>query len=681
MKIPFLSSLNKDREYTFGLFLKEEEGIGIVLQKTQEGIISIDKEKFRFSNGWENLTEDVDELLVNLERRVNTHFSNTIFFIYSHILDHNTNEIKKEQLLKIKDLVKKLDLKAMGYIECNEAVVKILEEKEETPFTGIAVELDNHFASIFVYKVGKVMQKTSITRTQNLLDDLKSTFSLMSEKMLLPGKIVLYNSRELDKEATAIVGHKWDERIFIQIPKVEIVSEDQLISGLIKVFESQVNKERVATSGQVIENERDEVLGFVIGKDVKSMKKEPTSDDKPRPSIKKPSFEGLVKVFTRVKMLFSKATISVYVIAGLFIILLSLTINEVFLHTARLKVFLPSQEIKKEVDLQSITVGDDELGLKVSTDSAEFSQTVETTGEREVGEKARGEVTVYSFDDKSRLISKDSILVFEGLKFITASDVQVASASEALVSGNLVKQPGKNKVSIIAAEIGSQGNLDKGKRLQFENLSPSTYFAINDNAFTGGTKKNIRTVSKKDVDEANKKIMNESKKNQVSEQKVRAKDNARVIEQLSKVELEDSTLSHEIGEESNELTVKAKALSTSYLFDEKKLIKLLIENVKDELKKGFGIPPEKISYKIKEASDEQGEVSLVIDVKAKALQIISKEDLSKNFVLKSKKEVEKLLKERYGVLGYELTIRQPIPLINNFMPIRAGNIQVEVSAM
>lgn len=653
--------------------------MGLALKESENGMVITDKEKFQFSNGWENLTEDIDEMLVTLERRVKTHFSDTIFFIYSHLLDHNTNEIKKVNLVKIKEIVKKLDLKAMGYIECCEAVVGILEEKDEMPFTGISVELDNHFASIFVYKSGKVAHKTSIERSPNLVEDLKSTFSVLSDRMLLPGKIVLYNGQELDKEVNAIVGHKWDEKVFIQIPKVEIIKEEELLDGLIGVFESQMDKKDILVKDRAhSESEKEEVLGFKIGADVGLMKKETVQV---KSKAVTPAFSFLSSLSQLVKKVFSKASMSMYIIAGVLIIFLSIMLNELFLHTARLKVFLPSQVIKKELELQNIVVGEEPLGLHISTNSAEFTKTIETTGQREVGEKAKGEVTVYSFDDKSKLIPKDSALVFEGIKFATISDVQVASASEVLVGGNLVKQPGKNKVTIVASEIGVQANLDKGKRFQFESLPASTYFAINDSALSGGSKKSIRTVSKQDLENANGQIINDSKKKVPTLEKSGGNDNIVVIEQLSRVELDASSLSHEIGEESESLTVKTQAVRTDYLIEKNKLVNYLSTQLKAEAKKGFAVPKEKISYKITKADEQDGEVSLNIVASAKALQVISKEELMRNLVLKNKSSVETTLKDRYGVNGYELTIHDPLFLLKNFMPIRVSNIQLEIVGM
>ena len=70
MKFPFFSKKpGKDDTY-LGLFLKEEEGIALILTRQQGKIVIKEKEIFQYTNGWENLTEDVDEALYKLEKNL-----------------------------------------------------------------------------------------------------------------------------------------------------------------------------------------------------------------------------------------------------------------------------------------------------------------------------------------------------------------------------------------------------------------------------------------------------------------------------------------------------------------------------------------------------------------------------------------------------------------------------------
>ena len=159
MQFPSFSKKTRKQSYYLGIFLKEEEGILLVISQGLSGAVVQEKEKFSYSNGWENLSNDIDEILYRMEKKLNYQFKKTIFFVYSHLVDDKTGDIRKPYLQKIKDLVKNLEIEAVGYIECYEAVSSLLEEKEEIPLTAVLVELDKSQIGIFVYKGGKLSSK------------------------------------------------------------------------------------------------------------------------------------------------------------------------------------------------------------------------------------------------------------------------------------------------------------------------------------------------------------------------------------------------------------------------------------------------------------------------------------------------------------------------------------------
>ena len=191
MKLPFFQKRKIEQGVFFGLFLKESEAIALVLKMHNSQLTLIDEEKFTYSNGWNNLAEDIDQVILKLEQKVNITIKDTIFFLYSNLIDEKTKEVKKEFFAKIKELVKKLDLKALGYIECYEAVKYILEKKEEIPLSTILIELDQANLSLFIYKRGQIVFVRTITFTGNLIDDLLTCFQEIKGKFVLPSRIVL----------------------------------------------------------------------------------------------------------------------------------------------------------------------------------------------------------------------------------------------------------------------------------------------------------------------------------------------------------------------------------------------------------------------------------------------------------------------------------------------------------
>lgn len=116
MTWPFFSRKKSQGKSYLGLFLKDNEGIGFVISDRDGKLLVAEKEVFTYSNGWDSLINDVDELLFKFENKTKLQLNEVIFFVYSHLIDQNLKEIKKGHFTLIKELVKNLELKALGYI-------------------------------------------------------------------------------------------------------------------------------------------------------------------------------------------------------------------------------------------------------------------------------------------------------------------------------------------------------------------------------------------------------------------------------------------------------------------------------------------------------------------------------------------------------------------------------------
>src|SRR3989338_5718741 len=107
MQLPFFKRNRQKQDAFFGLFLKEQEGVGILMEKRNSKLALIEEEKFTYTNGWNNLAEDVDQVILKLEQKENVTIQDAIFFLYSHLVDDKSKEVKKEYFGKIKELEKK----------------------------------------------------------------------------------------------------------------------------------------------------------------------------------------------------------------------------------------------------------------------------------------------------------------------------------------------------------------------------------------------------------------------------------------------------------------------------------------------------------------------------------------------------------------------------------------------
>ncbi|OGK33302.1 hypothetical protein A3F57_05165 [Candidatus Roizmanbacteria bacterium RIFCSPHIGHO2_12_FULL_36_11] len=679
MKLPFFKKNTNEGKNFFGILLKENEGIGLVIKIKNSNFILVDQEKFTFTNGWENIAEDLDGVILRLEQRTKLKLNETIFFVYSHFVDEKTKEIKKPYLQKIKELVNNLNLKALGFIECYEAITHYLEKKEEIPLTAILMELDHSNLSTFVFKRGRLTYSKVLAHTDNVIDDLLTCFIEIKGKFVLPSRIILYDSKDLDKESTDIVTYRWSEELFVQLPRVEIIKEHELIQGLLGVFGEQVSQ-KISGAKFIEEKPPTEVLGFVIGGDVTKQAQTPSFKKDTSLKLAKPSLASIsswispiINLLKSIPMVFNKKWT---IILGLILVMTALLLTEYFLHKARLTIFLSSKTIKKDINLTS-----DELKIESFSKSVDLTDSKSTSGKKEVGEKARGSVTIHNFDDNEKLFTKGTTLETAGLKFNLDQDVKVASASVVTISGGIVKQPGKTKTNLTALEIGPQNNLGSGKQFKIDDLLTSLYFGINENAFSGGTKKEVKTVSAKDMEELRKSIQEQGKRQKLDQQDTKKNLDKKVLTDLIEFVLTEEKFGQELGEESDKLTLKSKVKATIYLYEEKELKDLITKKLTKELEKGYVLERQKLLFTINNAIKKNDRITLVIDMESKAVKDVPIGDIVRIIRGKSRKNLESSLKANFAAEGFELEINPKLPLLQNWLPFLEKNIDVKISSM
>lgn len=691
MVFPFFSGKkNNPSEYFYGLFLKEKEGVLFIFQRKHEKISIIEQEKFAYSNSWENLLNDVDDCMSKFEANTKLSINKTIFFIYSHLIDEKSHEIKKPYLQHIKELVKNLELEPMGYIGCFDAVVEYLKKKEGATLNAVIIELDATNLGVYISKGGSRIFFESVARTDRLIDDLSVIFEKIKGDIMLPSRIILYNSSDLEHEVGEILSHRWDQDLFIQLPRVETIKEEDVYEALIHIFEEQMRTQvesaemvEAREEEQTEEKEKKEVMGFVIGEDIQ--KKEEKKQE--RKSFAFP-IHYIRAFFSRLKHLklippMDKAPLKAKSswIIGAILIVSAFFLLEYFFHKANVLVFLPAKIIEKEIQNASNIPSEsaDLVQVFEATYSAEFRQSIPTSGKREIGEKARGEATINNFDSREKVFAKGTKFSVDGVQFILDQEVKVSSPSVVLQGADFIKKPSTAKASLIAVDIGPKGNIEKGKQLSVEDFSPLTYFAIANSAFSGGSKKEIRTVSKKDETDLQSSLLEKAKEE--GQRKINSilQSDDMLLNDLTVIKPEKLQFSSEIGEEANDLELKTNMNIIYYSLKNDQVKTFLKSAIIHDVDVGYDI--QDITYTIKKIERKKNVIDKVFLVKAKQMKSVKKDALVKNMAGKSRDDVETMLKKNYEATGFEMKVDSPLPFLNNRLPFFQKNITVKISSL
>ena len=372
---------------------------------------------------------------------------------------------------------------------------------------------------------------------------------------------------------------------------------------------------------------------------------------------------------------------------GLFVVFMIIVIIiggflafEFFLHKIAITVVVPSKSIAKTIDL-TLEIGTSAKDLMIASKNTtiDISDETKATGVRETGQKAKGQVIIYNFDNQEKTLDKGTQISLKNLSFLLDQEVSVASSSG--VSSDGTKQAGKSKVGATAGEIGSEYNIDKDKEMQIADLPESLYLAVSDTAFTGGSKTKVTIVAKKDLDGLEESVLVKAKKEGPSIVKKQQKPGFNILSGLTEYSISDSTYSKEISEESNIVALRAKVEAAYYEYEDAPFKERLLSKLKAEVPSGYRLEPDKLTYTIESADKMEEQIDIKVDIRDNAVKDIPKAELLSKIRAKTNGQLEGILSQNFQVSAYMVDkIFPPLPIFSAWTPLFTKNIEVTISS-
>lgn len=179
-----------------------------------------------------------------------------------------------------------------------------------------------------------------------------------------------------------------------------------------------------------------------------------------------------------------------------------------------------------------------------------LSKDFTATGEKKVGEKATGIITV------SNCSESESFTLPGGTKFTAQNDAegrtftsnQNETVPGAVFSGGKCQNAGTVDVEVTASKVGDQYNLAAGTPYTIENY-PN--LDAEGNQMTGGTSRTITVVSKQDVNKARKSLLQAERGSTKQELATRFEEDVKVLEDSFTQKVKDVSSTPEVGEKAS----------------------------------------------------------------------------------------------------------------------------------
>lgn len=311
----------------------------------------------------------------------------------------------------------------------------------------------------------------------------------------------------------------------------------------------------------------------------------------------------------------------------------------------------------------------------------------EATGKKEVGEKAKGQVTIYNSDLKaSHTFPKGTTITSpNGLKFVLDSTVSLASASgdaSSITSSTA-------KTSVAASDIGKEYNLPSGTKFGVSDESTSLVLAKNDQALSGGAKKEITVISDKDLDNTLKALTDSLVGKAQQEITKKGNRDSILISDFLETEVTKKDFDKKEGDEAQKVGVKGVvsfkgiAIEKSALDEYSKTLlrKIISDNltlsesgVKAEIKNAKKITAAAGS---RSGGTKSKDLVATIEVKANLIPKLDRTKIVNDIKGKSFDEARETLRRVTQVSDIDFSLSPPLPLLPERLPQIGENIKIE----
>jgi len=632
-------------------------------------------------------------------------------------------EISEGHIGKIKEICSELSLTPVGFVVLPEAISHFIKSEEGSPLNGCVLGISKEELEISVFRLGKLMGTTSVARSLSIVDDVIEGLVRFSQEGSLPSRFILYDGKEgeIDEVKQTLLKANWDDvdKVkFLHTPKIESFDPKQKVDAVSLAGASELaNVTSVAKLEEEAGLEEDkeienvispdtsvsaQELGFAVGQDITTIKdtEEPKDAQGEKEQIEGKSkskifdfkiFVGKInllkdKVFNKLVMSGSmskgdssgKKTLSYGVV--FFIILIIGVIGAWWFYPkATVLVYLSTKKQEERVEitvdpsLTSPNLSEKIIPGEVLSESLSGEKTKSTTGSKTVGEKAKGEVTLYrvgsqiSFDDGTVLIGPNN------LEFTLDNEVAVASGSAGT--------PGTSKAQVTAIEIGAQYNMAGGSNFSVRNYSISDIEAKNENSFSGGTSREISAVSAEDQESLEEELADELDEKISSQFKQELSQDKNYIEETFSATSSAKTFSNKVGDEASTLKLSLTLDATAIAIKKDDLFELSKEALKDKIPEGYVLRSEQVDIEFDFLGKENGVFQLRASVIANLLPEVNPDNIEEKIIGKYPKVVESYLKSEIpGFARAEITFNKPrFPGRLGTLPHVADHLEVEIT--
>lgn len=362
-----------------------------------------------------------------------------------------------------------------------------------------------------------------------------------------------------------------------------------------------------------------------------------------------------------------------------------------YLPQATVTVFAEKQTLDRDV---TITVDPNATSANVKTltvpatavtAQANKTQTFPATGKKDIGTKAGGTVTIYNKTDKDKTLAAGTVLTASGLQFLLTTSITVESATTETgidpitLKMTTVTTPGSADVTVAAADIGDNYNLDAKSTFTVAKFDASSFSGRNDKALAGGSKKSVKVVTATDQSEALDTLDSSLADDAAQALKAKVTSGKELLAETVKQEVTTKEYSQQVGDQADEFTLTLEVSANGLIVDPDDIRSMLDTEVAAKVPDGYRLDTEHSSIENHVLStEEDGAVRLTSTYKTQVIPEIDVEAMRKAIAGKNPSVVEDYLKSQSNLHGYDITLKPKLPGPFYHLPSIESHIDIKV---
>lgn len=376
-----------------------------------------------------------------------------------------------------------------------------------------------------------------------------------------------------------------------------------------------------------------------------------------------------------------KATAWIVSFVGFCLVLLLVLVLFV-LPRADITVYGKSQTIARDVDINLDTKVKTPDAASLAMPAVPFDETpnatvtLETTGKKEIGSKAEGQVAIYNLTGQPLSLKASTTILTIGTKtyqFLEdQNNIKPAASATDDKSATIAR--------VIAKDGGESFNAPSQTRMEITNQAfgaqPQRLFAKASTQIVGGNSRFISVVSDEDIkngqDQLKQKLLDQVK-DKLKQQ------NLILLDDASTMTVNQFIPDKVSGTESPTITVQGQLRITGLAFDESVLRDILRNRISNSLASGRKLQAaesDTVSYKVKSMDVQAGTLALALHYESQAKLALDSSSLSTKIVGKSKQEASEILLSNEAIEKVEILL---YPSFQRNIPLFKGKINIKVT--